>query len=566
MAQQVPQALAVAVDPDSPAAYNNLGNRLKAAGRLDEAIAAYQSALARRPDGAEIHNNLGNARAAQGQFEEAIAAYEAAIALKPGLAEAYNNLGNALHCRDRLDEAAAAYCQAHARQPGYAEAHSNLGNVLRDQGRLDAALDCYRSAIALRPDLLPAVDNLLVNMHFHPDYDARAVLAEHRAWARRFAEPLAGAIRPHANDRTPGRRLKVGILSADLREHPVGQSLVPLLTHHDRRRFELVGFCDLKPSQCDAATEQLRALADAWQPVAGLSDAELAKRIRADRVDILIDLTLHTEGNRMLVFARKPAPVQVTMLGPPVTTGLAAMDYRLTDPYLDPPGAIDGDYTEKSIRLPHCFWCYAPPAAVPPVGALPAAQNGFVTFGCLNQFVKVSPLALNLWIEILARLPGSRLVLQAPPGSHRDTVRARFAERGIANNRIDFVELAPQRADFERLGGLDVSLDPFPFNGHTSTLNSLWMGVPVVTLAGRAAVGRGGVSILTNVGLPELIAGTPEQYVAIALHWASDLPKLAALRAGLRQRMKASPLTDGRQFTADVEAAFGDIWETWCAL
>jgi protein O-GlcNAc transferase len=296
----------------------------------------------------------------------------------------------------------------------------------------------------------------------------------------------------------------------------------------------------------------------------GLSDSQVADKIRHDAIDILVDLALHTAHNRMLVFARKPAPVQVSMIGMPSTTGLTTMDYRLTDPYLDPPGQNDADYTEQSIRLPHCFWIFPPPDDSPPVTPLPAEHNGFVTFGCLNQFAKVSPPALSLWVKILQALPDARLVIQAEPGSHRDTVHARFAHGGIAAHRVAFVAKAPHRTYFERFQNLDLGLDPFPYNGHTSTLDALWMGVPVITLAGRTGVGRGGVSALSNLGLSELIADTPQQYVETAVLLAKDLARLAELRAQLRQRMQASPLTDGKQYAADVEAAFRGMWKEWC--
>jgi predicted O-linked N-acetylglucosamine transferase (SPINDLY family) len=295
-----------------------------------------------------------------------------------------------------------------------------------------------------------------------------------------------------------------------------------------------------------------------------LSDAALADAIRADRIDILVDLALHTAGNRMLVFARKPAPVQITMLGLPATTGLATMDYRLTDPYLDPPGTGDADYAEQSIRLPHCYWIFPIPDEAPPVAPLPALANGFVTFGCLNQFAKVTMPALELWVRILQAVPGSRLMVQAQTGSHLDAARALFEQGGIAGARVLFVPGVARRLYFERFGTIDLALDPFPYNGHTSTLDALWMGVPVVTLAGRTAVGRGGVSIMSNVGLPELIARTADEYVAIAAGLARDRKRLAALRTGLRERMQASPLTDGKSYTAAVEAAFRWMWERWC--
>ena len=286
-------------------------------------------------------------------------------------------------------------------------------------------------------------------------------------------------------------------------------------------------------------------LVDQWQSTVGLSDPQVAERIRNDGIDILVDLALHTADNRLLVFARKPAPVQVTMLGMPSTTGLATMDYRLTDPHLDPPGATDGDYTEQSIRLPHGYWCYQPPEEAPLVRVLPALSNGFITFGCLNQFAKVSRPALQVWVNILQSLPTARLVIHSDPGSHLEAVRRLFQDGGIAPDRVEFAARVPRLRYLDRYHDLDLSLDPFPYNGGISTMDSLWMGVPVVTLAGRTAVGRAGVSILSSVGLPELIAETADQYVACALEWAGDLARLSRIRAELRDRMRSSALMDG---------------------
>ena len=290
----------------------------------------------------------------------------------------------------------------------------------------------------------------------------------------------------------------------------------------------------------------------------------VGEQIRVDGIDILVDLALHMAGNRMRLFARKPAPVQVTMLGLPATTGLSTIDYRLTDPYIDPPGVSDGDYCERSIRLPHCFWIFQPPEESPPVSPLPAQRNGFITFGCLNQFAKVSGPALELWVKILQRVPDSRLVIRAQPGGYLDCVRARFRSGGVADERVDFRGSVPRRTYLERYSELDVCLDPFPYNGHTSTLDALWMGVPVITLAGRTSVGRGGVSILSNVGLPELIADTPERYATIAKDLAADRARLTQLRAGLRRRLECSPIVDGPRYAADVEGAFRVMWAHWC--
>jgi predicted O-linked N-acetylglucosamine transferase (SPINDLY family) len=554
---------AIALAPGLVEAHSNLGTILRDQGRFDEAIAAFEQAIALKPSYAEAHSNLGISLKERGRLDEAIAAYHRAIALNPNLPEAYNNLGNALKDRGELDQAIAAYEQAIAIRAGYAEALNNLGNVYREQGRVDRALAAFRAALEARPGFELAASNLLFTVHWDPAYDGPALLAEHRRWASRHSAPLAAQIGPHANDRTPDRRLRIGLVSPDFRDHPAGQLVMPYFLHHDRRQAELVAYSDVRAG--DAVTRQFMASSGEWHSLVGLSDAQAADQIRADRIDILIDLALHTAGNRALVFARKPAPIQVSMLGMPATTGLDTVDYRLTDAFFDPPAASDDHYTEQSVRLPRTIWCHWLPEEAPPPGPLPSLTKGFVTFGCLNQLAKVSQPALELWIRILQALPGARLVLQAVEGSHLDALRARFAAGGIAGDRVDFLPKVGRTEYMKRYFALDVSLDPFPYNGHTSSLDSLWMGVPLVTLAGRTGVGRAGVSVLSNVGLPELIAPAPDDYVQIAVELARDLDRLAALRASLRPRMQASPLADGPQYAADIDAALRWMWKTWCA-
>jgi predicted O-linked N-acetylglucosamine transferase (SPINDLY family) len=315
----------------------------------------------------------------------------------------------------------------------------------------------------------------------------------------------------------------------------------------------------------DGVTERLKGLADTWRETRGLGDAMLAALVRGDGIDILVDLAQHTAGNRLLVFARKPAPVQVTMLGMPGTTGVATIDYRLTDPHLDPPGPGEGDYTERSIRLPRCYWCYEPPDVAPAVGPLPAERRGSVTFGCLNQFAKVSRPALALWAQLLLMVPGARLLLHAQPGRHLGAVRQMFEVAGVAPDRVEFAGRVPRAEYLARYNDLDLGLDPFPYGGGVSTMDALWMGVPVITLAGRTDVGRAGASILVNVGLPELIARTPEEYLACAIALAADRARLSQLRAELRQMTRASRIMDGRRYAAEMESAFREMWRDWCS-
>jgi predicted O-linked N-acetylglucosamine transferase (SPINDLY family) len=574
---------ALRINPNVAEIHNNLGNALAGKGQLDEAIAEFHRAIELKPDSAEIHHNLGGTLCKQGRFDEAIAAHRQALDLKPDYAEAYSSLAVTLNQMGRPDEAIAACRQAMRLKPRYAEAHYNLGIAFKETGQLDEAIACYRQAIQLKPGLVRVHDNLLYALAFHPGYDGRMICEEHRRWSQQFAEPLAvkgepstPEIRSHDNDRSPDRKLKIGFLSPDFGDHPAGRSLLPLFENRDPGHLEIVCYASVQTG--DLITAKLKSLADQWHDVPAMSDERVAEKIRHDRIDILVDTALHTAHNRLLVFAREPAPVQLTMLGPPMTTGLSKMHYRLTDPYLDPPGAAegfasaaegfasasDGDYTETSIRLPHCFWIYQPP----PIGTLPndlpALISGFVTFSCLNQFSKVTRPALELWVRILQSVPKSRLTIQSQPGVHLDIVRKLFHDGGISPDRVQFVAKTSQEEYFRRYHQLDICLDPFPFNGHTSSMDALWMGVPSVALRGRTAVGRGGVSILSNVGLTDWIADTPEQYVSVAAQMAGDLPRLAELRRTLRTRMQASPLMDAPRFARDVEAAWRQMWRNWC--
>ena len=553
---------AIAIAPDVAGYHHNLGESYWRKGDWEAAIASSRLAIALNPGMAAAYVNLGSALSRVGRTDEAIAVYQRAIALWPDHLQAHCNLGVALHEAGRLDEACAVLRRAIALRPDDPVALTNLGSAIQAQGRLDEAVACFRKAIALDPGCWKAAGNLLFTLQLDPEYDAQALLAEHLHWGRHFGDPLAAEVRPLDIDRTPERRLRIGFVSPDFSIHPVGRILVPLFAHHDRAQAEFLAYSDVQKP--DMVTEEFKTHADGWHETLGLSDAQLAGQIRADRIDILVDLAFYTGGNRMLVFARKPAPIQVSMLGMPTTTGFSTIDYRLTDPYFDPPGQNDGNYSEQSFRLPHTLWCYPPPPEAPPVGPLPALKNGFVTFGCLNQLIKVSKPAVQLWVQLLHSVPGASLIIQAPPGSHRYRLLGEFAQGGIAPDRIELVAKVPgRRAYFERYHNLDFGLDPFPYTGHLTTMDSLWMGVPVVTLAGRTGSGPRGVTILSNAGLTELIAHTPEQYVAIAVQLANDLERLSALRAGLRQRMQASPLTDGKQYAADVEAAFRRMWQTW---
>ena len=556
---------AIGIKPDLAEAHCNLGVALEKQSKFDEAVAAYRQAIGFNPDYAEAHSNLGNALKDQGKLDEAVAAYRQAIGIKPDFAEAHYNLGNALKDQGKLDEAVAAYRQAIGIKPDYAEAHSNLGNVLKDQGKLDEAVAAYRQAICIKPDLAEAHSNLLFSLSYHDKSTADHLFAEHREWDERHGRQVS---RPtaYANDRSVGRRLKIGYVSPDFRTHSVAYFVEPLLKGHDRQAVEV--FCYAEVKRPDKVTAHLQGLADHWLVTVGLSDEELAERIRADGIDILVDLAGHTANNRLLVFARKPAPVQVTWLGYPNTTGLEAIDYRLVDAVTDPVGEADAWASETLVRLEGGFLCYSALKDAPEPTVPPCLKTGTVTFGSFNNPAKVSAATLDAWATLLSRLPQARLLLKGAPfadAATRALFLARLGERGVAAERVELVAWLPGTAAHLALyHRVDIALDPFPYNGTTTTCEALWMGVPVVTLRGDRHAGRVGASLLSQIGLTDLIANSVEEYVEIALALAGNPGRLDNLRRALRPLMVASPLCDGRVFARKMEAAFRTMWQHWC--
>ncbi len=548
---------ALELQPNFAEACNNLGLACKAQGQLAEAFACYQQALRLRPDYVEAYINLGLAHKAQGELTEAEASYRKALGFDPQHAEAHYNLGNVLRSQGLLDEALASYTDALRYQPLYYDAHINKGNILKDQGRLDEALACYQDARQIDPKKPTALSNVLYTMLFHPRYDMLALAEEHRRWEREYALPLASS-KSFANDPAPERRLRIGYVSPDLSEHVIGRNIWPLLRHHDHRQFEVFLYDNAPKS--DALALKMRQAADQWCSIADWADERVADKIRADKIDILVDLTLHMAGNRLLVFARKPAPVQLTFAGYPGTTGLRTIDYRLTDPLLDPPGIFDNCYAETSYHLPHSFWCYDAEADEPTVAPFPALKWGFVTFGCLNNFCKINDEVLRLWALVLRGLPGSRLLLLAPLGCHRQRTISFLAEQGVAAQRVEFCAPKPRQEYLALFHQIDIGLDTLPYNGHSTSLDSYWMGVPVITLVGKTVVGRAGLSQLTNLGLQELAAQTPESFVQKALDLAGNLTRLEEMRSGLRERMKRSPLMDAEGFTRGIQEAYRQMW------
>lgn len=547
---------ALACDPEMAEAYNNLGIAFNAAGQVHAAIEQYAKTLQRNPRQANVLNNLGNAFRSTGKLLEAESSYRKAIAIDPGTAAYWSNLGSVLDAQERSDEALTAFSQAVALRPDFSEAHNNIGNAKKNLGDIDGALAAYRHATEVQPDNQGAHSNRLYTMYFHPDYSADTIAAAHREWsaqhAARFA-PRSGPVRP------PHSRLRIGYVAPNFRDHCQSFFTVPLFSHHDRGQFEIYAYSDVAAP--DAITARLRGWTDIWRNTVGMPDESLAERIRSDEIDILVDLSLHMSDNRLLTFARKPAPLQITWLGYPGTTGLETIDYRLTDPFLDPPAVQNAAYySERSHRLPDTFWCYDPLTSHPAVNELPLLKNGFVTFGCLNNFCKVNLPTLDLWARVLNAVPRSKLLLLAPKPARQRILDA-LASRGVEAGQIEFAGRMNRTQYLASYHRIDIGLDTIPYNGHTTSLDAFWMGVPVITLVGDAPVGRAGWSQLSNLQLTELAGTSPNEFVGIATGVAEHAERSRDLRRSLRDRLAASPLMDGARFARNVETAYRAMWD-----
>ena len=540
-----------------------LGHLLVLQERYDEAAEVLHELVATGSRAAEPWFNFGKALRGQGRLADAAAAFRTAISLNSGFTAALVSCGDVLTALERLDEAEECYRQAIDGEPGFAAAYHNYGNLLHGAGRIDEAVAAYRRAIALKPDLVSAHSNLVYALNFSPAVAPERVYAEHLEWARRHAEPLKTEYRPHGNPRVPHRKLRIGYVSPNFRDHPVTWFFEPALKHHDRKEFVIHLYSDVQ--RPDFRTARLRSYGDEWCDTSALSDDALAQRVRSDQIDILVDLTGHTDGHRLLAFARKPAPVQVTWNGYANTTGMDAMDYRITDHHADPAGTTERWHSERLVRLPEIYMAFDPPENAPAVNAPPVQVNGYVTFGSFNAFAKITPQVIEVWSRLLHAVPDSRLLmLTVPDGRARLNLVRAFAGHGVPEARLRLVGRLPFAAFLEAHLEADLALDPFPFNGTTTTCHTLWMGVPVVALAGTTHAGRVGVSILTNSGLAQLVACDESGYVALAAALAGDVSRLRELRGGMREKILSSPVTDGRRLTRFLEIAYRKMWEDYC--
>lgn len=586
---------ALARDPKNHRGWDALGSLLAETGRFDDAVSCFERAVQLRRDPRYL-THLGEAYRQQGRLDMAAESFGRILEFEPDFADARLNLAITL-CEagvyppalDLLREALARgpdgpklrvalawltrqlnqpeTAVEHARRavalaPESVSAHRQLGDALDACGDKTEAIASYRRAIELDPADHRAHSDLIVAMLSIPGIDARAHLAEARAWAERHAKPLRSDAPSNARNEDPERRLRIGYVSPDFRAHPLQQFLVPLLRNHDAATFEVFLYASVE--RPDAETQWYRDFAgERFRDIRPLDDRQAAALIARDGIDILVDLALHSVGSRLRVFAYRPAPIQMTWLGYVGTTGVDTIRYRITDPYVDPPGTALDVYSEKCLHLPETLWCYDALVTDLDPGPLPAATRGYVTFGSQSTFRKLHPGTYALWARVLREVPEARLFMVAEEQA-RAGIRTAFAGHGVDPDRIDFGGRVSRHAYLERFRSIDIGLDTFPFNGATTTLDAAWMGIPVVTLRGPTALQRAGSSIASNLGLTELIADTEDEFVAAAVRLASDRERLSTLRAGLRARLSASPLGDTARFARHLEAAFRGAWRRYC--
>lgn len=622
----------LAIAPQSIPALINLGNVLHELERYEDAVANFRKAIRLSPGLAEAHNNLGNSLRALREYDGSIAALEQAILLRPEYAEAFNNLGNVYHDKGEYDQAMRAYDRALQLNPSYAEATHNIANVFMHLKYFDRALEYCARALALRPRFTDALltrglvqrelgqlteaeasfkqaleiapgdaivlmnmsgiildlgrvqesidyarrvlaqhpisvhyQNYLLSLHYLSGVKPQECYEEHLRWAQMEMSNRKSSLKPFKAS-TPNKKLRIGYVSPDFWHHPVAKFIEPMLVDRDRNAFEITCYANLKNQ--DDLTRRFEESADHWRNITGLKAQAISDLIQTDEIDILVDLSGHTGFNQLGVFAMKPAPVQVTYLGYPDTTGLKTVDYRISDAWADPPGLTERYHTEQLLRLPNTFLCYQPMPDAPAVDALPAVTNGYITFGSFNNLAKISDEAIALWASVLHAVAHSRLFLktkQLADAQARGLLLKRFAAAGINPERIELASwVANQGGHLAAYGKVDIALDTYPYHGTTTTCEALWMGAPVLTLAGAVHVSRVGVSILNNVGFPELVAETPEEFLNRAVDLARDLPKLAHMRATLRAQMQGSPLCDAATFVKNMESAYREIWLTYC--
>ena len=580
-----------------PDAYSGLGTIYLSQSLHQKALEAFSLALKLKPDYLNAMNGLGIAQLYLGLKEEAYNTFVRALSLSPESVIALNNLGILVEERRDYYKAFDYFSRAAIYKPDDIQTLNNLSrvsllmynpgkareaihaalkidpsniNALRNKalehnlsGELDSAIATFRKILSLAPNEIEVHSSMIFVMHYAPNIGPKEILDECKVWSEKFELPVLSQNVPLKCDTDPERKLRVGFVSPDLFNHPVGRSLLQLYAHRDSSQYDV--YCYSSSIVSDPITLELQKYSTKWHNIKKTPDPAVADLIREDQIDILVDLSLHSSNTRLTVFGYKAAPIQMTYLGYPSTTGMKSMDYRISDRSIDPEDEISQIYCEETLYL-SSYWCYQEPELKIPVfvSTLPALKNGFITFGCLNNISKISEPTIQCWTDLLKEIPSSKMLLYCPEGDHWDIVLERFTSRGIDKSRITLLPRQAFTKYFEAYREIDIALDPFPFGGGITTCDALWMGVPVVTLRGQTAVGRGGTSILSNIGMPGLIAHSQEEYISIAKSLGSDLEGLAATRKTLREKLEKSPVMDGKGFATEMEQLFRQAWVRHC--
>lgn len=560
---------AAKVEPDNAEVLRMLGECRFRSGNPVAGLETLQASARLDPDNAKTWFSIGAVLALTQRSKPAADAFARVVEIEPANAIAWACLGKTLQTAHEIDEAVDAYTRAIELQPNHLEARTDLANCYLHTGRIDEAIAEFRDALRIKPDHISALDCLCTALNYPDGLDPHDVFEVHKSFGEAVMKlpPLNATttVTPQA-DLNPDRPLRIGYLSADLYEHSVAYFTSPLLAHRDSANFET--HCYHTGKGLDAVSQELSAAADHFTHVRNLNDAQLAARIREDRIDILIELNGHTQNSRLLMLRDKPAPVVVTYIGYPNTTGLPTVDYRIVDTLTDPPEA-DPFHTEKLIRLPGCFLCYAPREDAPPVAPAPCTANGHVTFGSFNATKKLTPRVVALWCRMLREIPSARLVLKGEAFSSPTSLahyKAMFDEHDIDPARVDLLGRIPEKGGhLDAYRRIDIGLDPFPYNGTTTTCEAFWMGVPVLSLIGRTHAGRVGLSLLTAIGLPQFAVPDEDAFLRTAAELAANPDHIRDTRAAMRERVAASPLCNGPAFVQQLEAAYRGMWREACA-
>lgn len=549
---------ALELKPDDQKIYASLGKLLKACGNYSGAIDNFRKALSFDPNSRQAKLLLASTMLEAGQYEEAFNLLQKFIESDPGSAEFDDYLGQAYMGTGNFHAAIDSYRNSIKKDPGFARAFNNLGYALLSVHELDAALSSFNKAIQVQPEYAKAHSNLLLALNYHPAVSQEEIFGESKRFGELHNRSPADLYPAYEYSARSKEKLRIGYLSPDFRSHSVAHFSARLLSGHDSETFEV--FLYSAVTRPDRMTADLRTQSRHWRIITGLSDSRVAELIKRDRIDILVDLAGHTANNRLPVFGYRPAPIQVTWLGYPNTTGMPNMDYRLTDSVADPPGIADRLHTEKLIRLEHGFLCFQTSNKEPRVSLLPSHKNGFITFGSFNHLTKLNAEVIRVWADILRRIPNARLFLKSRSLANehvRNKIAQSFISREISADRLIFRGMSISRSEHLSLySEIDIGLDTFPYNGTTTTCEAMWMGVPVISLKGNRHAARVGASLMHHAGYTELVADTEREYIELACKLAVDRERLTDMRNSLRPRMRQSDLMNLPQFTLTLEDAF----------